>query len=92
MVTKQQPKRAATDENTDPDKVPYLIEQWILAFLGQPEDLHKVQVRRLWSGHYRVNVLVGPNAASVRVAHSYFLEANDDGDIVSSTPCVTKQY
>jgi hypothetical protein len=69
-----------------------LIGEWVLQTLGEPAGLHGVQVRRLWEGHYRVNVLVGADAASAKVAHSYFLTADGDGDIVGSTPKITKQY
>lgn len=92
MATNQLPAPGLIDDNIDREKIRSLIERWVLDGLGRPEDLHEVQVRRLWSGHYRVNVLVGPGAASVRVAHSFFLEANGDGDIVGSTPSITKQY
>jgi len=42
--------------------------------------LHKVQVRRLWDDHYRVNVLIGEDAASAKIANSYFVEADGDGN------------
>jgi hypothetical protein len=54
--------------------------------------LHTVQVRHLWEDHYRVNVFVGLDAASAKVANSYFLVADSDGNIVASTPKITKQY
>lgn len=91
-MTKQQSERDQKDDIDDHQRIISLIEKWILDGLGQPENLHEVQVRRLWSHHYRVNVLVGPDAASVRVAHSFFLEANRDGDIIGSTPSISKQY
>ena len=31
----------------------------VLRALGRPADFQAVQVRPLWAGHYRVNVLVG---------------------------------
>jgi hypothetical protein len=92
MLTKQRPEPGRLDDNNDHQKVIGLIERWILDGLGRPENLHEVQVRLLWPEHYRVNVLVGPDTASVRVAHSFFLEANRDGDIVGSTPSISKQY
>jgi hypothetical protein len=39
-----------------------------------------------------VNVLVGAEAASAKVAHSYFLVADLDGNIVESTPTITRRY
>jgi len=64
----------------------------VLHALGQPDDLYRVQVRELWEDHYRVNVLVGVDAAAVKIAHSYFLVADDDGKIIASTPKITRQY
>jgi hypothetical protein len=57
-----------------------------------PIDLSHVQVRKLWDDHYRVNVLVGENSGSVRVAYSYFLKIDSDGRLIASTPKITKQY
>ena len=39
-----------------------------------------------------VNVFVGTGIASARVAHSYFLLVDDEGNIVASTPEITGQY
>jgi hypothetical protein len=65
----------------------------VLDTLGQPGDLHKVQVRQLWDDHhYRVNVLVGADAASIKVAHSYFLVIDGNGAILASTPEITRKY
>ena len=69
-----------------------VIGQHVLHTLGQPGDLHRVQVRPLWEDHYRVNILVGTDAVSAKVAHSYFLVADSAGTIVASTPKLTRQY
>jgi hypothetical protein len=50
------------------------------------------QVRPLWQDHYRVNVFIGADAASAKIAHSYFLVVNSDGNIIASTPKITRQY
>src|SRR5438067_8467413 len=41
---------------------------------------------------YRVNVFVGENVASAKVAHSYFLTADGNGNIIESTPKITTRY
>lgn len=64
----------------------------VMRALGQPGDLHRVEVRPLWEDHYRVNVLVGLDAASVRVAHSYFLVTDGEGTIQAATPPITRHY
>jgi hypothetical protein len=69
-----------------------VIRQHVMDTLGQPHDLYGVQVRHLWEDHYRVNVLAGVDAASAKVAHSYFLLTDGDGNILTSTPKITKQY
>ncbi|HEX3148109.1 MAG TPA: hypothetical protein VHR66_08485 [Gemmataceae bacterium] len=64
----------------------------LLRTLGQPKDLHAVQVRPLWERHYRVNVLIGKDAAAITVAHSFFLEADATGNIVTTTPALARRY
>jgi hypothetical protein len=78
------------DQNLQ-DQYP-LIRSHLMSALGSPGNLQRVQVRRLWENHYRVNVLIGADIASVKVAHSYFVEADDNGTIITSTPEITRQY
>ncbi len=68
-----------------------LIREQVLDADGEPGDLLGVRVHLLWENHYRVNVLVGPDAASARVASSYFLVTDTDGNVVASTPVLRKQ-
>jgi hypothetical protein len=67
-----------------------LIRDQVIHALGKPNDLFLVQVRPLWGSRYRVNVYVGADSASARLANSYFLTADDDGKIIDSTPPITK--
>jgi hypothetical protein len=48
-----------------------LIGDQVIHTLGKPGELLRVQVRRLWENYYRVNVVVGPDAPSVKVANSF---------------------
>jgi hypothetical protein len=64
----------------------------VMSTLGQPSGLHGTQVRLLWKDHYRVNVLVGLDAVSAKVAHSYFLVADSDGNVITSTPKIKREY
>jgi hypothetical protein len=92
-VTTTSPQRdAAREERPQPDPLSGLIGGRVLRLLGEPAGLHAVQVRGLWQGHYRVNVLVGPDAASAKIAHSYFLVADPEGAILASTPEITRRY
>jgi hypothetical protein len=69
-----------------------LIGEQVIHTLGKPGDLLKVQVRPLWENHFRVNVFVGVDAASAKVAHSFFLVTGHDGNILVSAPNLTRHY
>ena len=69
-----------------------LIGEQVIHTLGTPDGLYNLQVRRLWQDHYRVNVLIGADAASAKIANSYFVKADSDGKIVRSSPGITKLY
>jgi len=92
MSTQQQDKQHTDQEKQKRQQLEALLGRYVIHALGQPSDLHRVQVRQLWKDHYRVNVLVGPDAAFVKVGHSYFLVADSDGNIIASTPKITRQY
>jgi hypothetical protein len=63
----------------------------LLDALGRRGDEYTAQVRRLWEGHYRVNLLTGADPASTRIAASYFLVVGADGGILASTPGIPRQ-
>jgi gamma-glutamyltranspeptidase len=69
-----------------------LIGEQVLHALGKPRNLLRVQVRPLWDGFYRVNVFVGADTACAKIPHSYFVVADGDGNVVSATPTIRKQY
>ena len=46
----------------------------------------------LGADHYRVNVLVGKGSTSARVADSFFLTADEEGNIVASSPEIVRHY
>jgi hypothetical protein len=68
------------------------VGEQVLHALGEPGDLLKVQARPLWEGTYRVNVFVGANAACARVAHSYFVVADGDGNVLQANPAINRCY
>ena len=78
------PSTAAEPDATD------LIREKVLAVLGEPPDLLRVQVKPLWGSHYRANVFVG-KGFTARMAHSFFLDV-DDSEIVSSAPAIRRLY
>ena len=67
-----------------------LIREKVLAALGEPPDLLRVQVKPLWGSYYRANVFVG-KGFTARMAHSFFLDVGD-GEIVSSAPALQRLY
>jgi hypothetical protein len=69
-----------------------VVRDHVLGELGRPPGPHRVQVTCVWGDRYRVNVFVGPDAASFKVAHSYFVEADEDGKVLASTPAITRAY
>jgi len=69
-----------------------LIGEQVLSALGKPGNLLKVQVRPLWADRYRVNIIVGADAACAIVAASYFVAANGEGILTACTPTIVRQY
>ena len=90
MPTNQQEKQHRDQEKQEFNELNALIGRHVMGTLGQQADLHKVQVRRLWENYYRVNILVGLDATSAKVAHSYFLKVDGDGNIIESTPNIQR--
>ncbi len=68
------------------------IRTSVLTSLGRPPELHRVAVMPLWGNYYRVNVLIGADVLTARIAHSYFVEAGDRGEILAATPPIARLY
>jgi hypothetical protein len=80
---------ATTDERAS---IATAIRGHVLLALGRPGDLYRVAVLPLWAEHYRVNILTGPDAATAKVANSFFVVADGRGNIVRSIPAIARQY
>jgi hypothetical protein len=91
MPAKEQSK-PPTNSDTAPRCSSDVIRGQLLLALGRPADLYRVEVRPLWEDHYRVNVFVGDGATSTKVAQSFFLVTDAGGNIMTSTPAITRQY
>jgi len=89
--TKQQDEQAREVERQERDKLSTLIGGQVIQALGRPPDMQRLQVRRLWETYYRINVFVGEDIASAKVAKSYFVRTNPDGRILESNPKITKR-
>lgn len=68
------------------------IRDAVLKSMGRPPGLYCVAVVPLWQSHYRVNVLIGPDATSVCIPQSYFVVVGDDGAIIRSSPPIIRLY
>jgi hypothetical protein len=64
----------------------------VLTALGRPANFFKIVVVRLWERSYRVNVVTGEDPSNSRIAHSYFVVADDRGNVLESAPPIAKQY
>ena len=91
MPTTEQHDQNKEMERDKADTLNARVGAQVMHTLGMPLGLHDVQVRRLWDDCYRVNVITG-ETASPKIANSYFVKADSDGNIVESTPKITKQY
>jgi hypothetical protein len=92
MATALKLEQCNDAEQTRRESREVLIGRRVILALGEPSDLLRVQVRELWDQRYRVNIYVGSDAVSARVANSYFLETDDDGNIIAATPKIKRQY
>ena len=92
MPTTEQHDQNKEMERDKADTLNARVGAQVMHTLGMPLGLHDVQVRRLWEDRYRVNVFIGENAASAKIANSYFLKADNDGKIVESSPKIKKVY
>jgi len=92
MPKTDQIQQHQNDERPVPEAGSSAIKEQIIAALGKPADLLKVVARPLWERCYRVNVFVGENAATAKIANSYFVKVDNDDRLIKSIPKITKQY
>lgn len=92
MATPKQAKPQAEQTSQTKLQLHAVIGNHVIETLGQASDLHKLQVRHLWDHCYRVNIMLGQDALSARIAHSYFLEVDGEGNILASSPRITRHY
>jgi hypothetical protein len=90
MATEQREKQA--EARREREHLNDAVGRGVIHALGAPAGLHQTQVRWLWENCYRVNVFVGEGATCARIAHSFFLVTDGDGNILESTPRLTRRY
>jgi hypothetical protein len=69
-----------------------LVWEQVLHALGEPHNLFRVHIQPMRDGNYRMTVYVGTNAANFKIPYSYFVEADDEGKVFSSSPTIYKLY
>ena len=72
------------------------IKSQVLAKIGKPPRLERVEVSRHHNGKYRVNIWQQPEpdrsiavTAGARIAQSYYLTVSETGEIIDSNPPMT---
>ena len=73
------------------------IKAQVLAKIGTPPRLDRVEVSKHHNGNYRVNIWVEPEpikniavTSGARIRSSYYLKVSDTGEIIDSNPPLTK--
>ncbi len=73
------------------------IKSQVLAKIGKPPRLDRVEVSRHHNGNYRVNIWQQPEPDKTfaitfapRIGLSYYLKVSDTGEIIDSQPPMTK--
>jgi hypothetical protein len=87
-----QPDEEAVTKRRRAEQLAAAVCTSVMNVLGRPDNLFRVAAVRLWGNHYRVNVQTGTDAVSVRIAHSFFVAADEKGNVVESIPAITRQY
>ena len=87
-ATVEQPKRPNYNEK---------IKSQVLATIGTPPRLHRVEVSNHNHGKYRVNIWEQPEpnknvsvTTGPRIGLSYYLTVSETGEIIDSNPPMTK--
>jgi hypothetical protein len=87
----------ATVEQPKPPNHTEKIKSQVLAKIGTPPRLHRVEVSKHHNGNYRVNIWEQPEpiknlavTVSARIRSSYYLKVTDEGEIICSNPPLAK--
>jgi hypothetical protein len=75
------------------------IKSQVLARIGKPPRLDRVEVSRHHNGKYRVNIWEQPEPTKTlavtsgpRIGSSYYLTVSDTGEIIDSNPPMAKSH
>jgi hypothetical protein len=87
-----EPDETEAKKTDEARRVATAIGRGVMTALGRPADFFRVSVIRLWENNYRVNVLTGVDPSALAIAHSYFVAADDKGNVLESTPPLARRY
>lgn len=75
------------------------IKSQVLAKIGKPPRLDRLEVSQHHNGNYRVNVWEQPEPNTTmavspgpRIGSSYYLKVSDTGEIIDSNPPLAKRF
>jgi hypothetical protein len=96
-MAKTLPEHSTAEPNQESERkkrgqLEAMVRNNVLSALGKPVGKHRVQVTSVWDDNYRVNVFVGQDISSFTIAHSYFLRADGNGQILTCWPPIAKTY
>jgi hypothetical protein len=92
MIETQHPYPGQGDSPLTGPKRDAFIGRQVVGSLGTPDELVSVKVHHLGRDNYRVNVVVGKDINSSRIADSFFLTTDELGNIVGSSPKIVRMY
>ena len=64
----------------------------VMTALGRPTDFLRVTARRVTETGHRVNVIAGGDPTTARIAHSFFVTTDADGNLTGSAPPIVRSY
>jgi hypothetical protein len=88
----QAPPDGESNPAQDPERLAAAIRRSVLLALGRPADVLKVTVRLVTGNSYRVNVVTGADVTAARISHSFFVEADDRGNVLGSVPAIPPSH
>ena len=60
--------------------------------IGRAADFLRVTARRVTETGHRVNVIAGDDPTKARIAHSFFVTTDADGNLTGSAPPIVRRY
>ena len=101
MAIRRQPSQEADQQQREYDAIRNRIAIKVMRKLGNPDNLHRVGVTRVYDNHYRVNVYVRTapiengvkGMDEVHIKHSFFVhELDSTQDTLVADPPIKRAY